>query len=39
MALAVAGGILQGIIKNPLASPDIIGITGGAGALLEIIDR
>lgn len=32
MALAVAGGILQGIIKNPLASPDIIGITGGAGA-------
>lgn len=32
MALAVAGGILQGIIRNPLASPDIIGITGGAGA-------
>lgn len=32
MALAVAGGILQGMIRNPLASPDIIGITGGAGA-------
>ena len=32
MALAVAGGILQGIIRNPLASPDIIGITGGASA-------
>jgi iron complex transport system permease protein len=30
IALAVAGGILQGIIKNPLASPDIIGLTGGA---------
>ncbi|RFU63820.1 FecCD family ABC transporter permease [Peribacillus glennii] len=30
MALAVAGGILQGIIRNPLASPDIIGLTGGA---------
>lgn len=30
MALAAAGGILQGIIRNPLASPDIIGITGGA---------
>ncbi len=30
IALAVAGGILQGIIRNPLASPDIIGITGGA---------
>lgn len=30
MCLAVAGGILQGIIRNPLASPDIIGVTGGA---------
>ncbi|MDM5248073.1 iron ABC transporter permease [Lysinibacillus sp. G4S2] len=32
MALAVAGAILQGIIKNPLASPDIIGISAGGGA-------
>lgn len=31
-SLAAAGAILQGIIRNPLASPDIIGITGGAGA-------
>lgn len=31
MCLAVAGAILQGIIRNPLASPDIIGIAGGAG--------
>jgi iron complex transport system permease protein len=30
MALAVSGAILQGIIRNPLASPDVIGITGGA---------
>jgi iron complex transport system permease protein len=30
ISLAVAGGILQGIIRNPLASPDILGITGGA---------
>lgn len=29
-ALAVSGAILQGIIRNPLASPDIIGIAGGA---------
>ncbi|TBL78621.1 FecCD family ABC transporter permease [Paenibacillus thalictri] len=29
-SLAVAGAILQGIIRNPLASPDIAGITGGA---------
>lgn len=28
--LAVAGGLLQGMIRNPLASPDILGITGGA---------
>ncbi|MBG9452599.1 iron ABC transporter permease [Lysinibacillus sphaericus] len=32
MALAVAGAILQGIIKNPLASPDIISISAGGGA-------
>ncbi|PTX60761.1 iron complex transport system permease protein [Melghirimyces profundicolus] len=30
VALAVAGAILQGVVRNPLASPDIIGITGGA---------
>ncbi|WP_066175216.1 FecCD family ABC transporter permease [Bacillus marinisedimentorum] len=29
MSLAIAGAILQGIIRNPLASPDIIGLTGG----------
>lgn len=29
-SLAVSGLILQGLIRNPLASPDIIGITGGA---------
>ena len=31
-ALSVSGLILQANIKNPLASPDIIGITGGASA-------
>ncbi|MDQ0198899.1 FecCD family ABC transporter permease [Neobacillus ginsengisoli] len=30
MSLAVAGGILQGMSRNPLASPDVLGITGGA---------
>ncbi|WNC17525.1 iron ABC transporter permease [Brevibacillus brevis] len=29
-ALAVSGLLLQGMIRNPLASPDIVGITGGA---------
>ena len=30
MSLSVSGAILQSIIRNPLASPDVIGITGGA---------
>jgi iron complex transport system permease protein len=30
-ALALSGAIVQGVIRNPLASPDMIGITGGAG--------
>lgn len=29
-ALAVSGALLQGIVRNPLTSPDIIGISGGA---------
>jgi iron complex transport system permease protein len=38
-ALGVAGAILQGALGNPLASPDVIGVTGGAGfgAILVII--
>ncbi|RBW68038.1 FecCD family ABC transporter permease [Bacillus taeanensis] len=35
-ALAVSGAILQAIIRNPLASPDLIGITwGGAFATIS----
>ncbi|MCM3078516.1 FecCD family ABC transporter permease [Brevibacillus invocatus] len=29
-ALASAGAIMQGVIRNPLASPDILGVSGGA---------
>lgn len=29
--LAVSGVLLQGIMRNPLAAPDIIGVTAGAG--------
>jgi iron complex transport system permease protein len=38
-ALGIAGAILQGALGNPLASPDVIGVTGGAGfgAILIII--
>ncbi|GAA0137149.1 iron ABC transporter permease [Paenibacillus sp. YSY-4.3] len=37
-SLAVAGAVLQSIIRNPLASPDVAGITEGAslGAVLFI---
>jgi iron complex transport system permease protein len=31
IALAVAGAALQGVIRNPLAAPDVIGVTKGAG--------
>lgn len=31
--LAVSGALFQGIARNPLASPDIIGINGGAAAV------
>ena len=36
ISLAVAGAILQGIIRNPLASPDIIGLTGGASTAVVL---
>ncbi|WP_308637186.1 FecCD family ABC transporter permease [Paenibacillus silvisoli] len=37
--LAVSGALLQGIVRNPLTSPDVIGITGGAslGTVIFII--
>lgn len=35
--LAVAGVILQSIIRNPLASPDVIGITKGAGFAASLV--
>ncbi|MET3451330.1 iron chelate uptake ABC transporter family permease subunit [Curtobacterium sp. 1544] len=31
-SLAVAGGIVQSVVRNPIASPDVIGITSGASA-------
>ncbi|MDQ1128427.1 iron chelate uptake ABC transporter family permease subunit [Microbacterium sp. SORGH_AS_0888] len=30
--LAVAGALLQTLLRNPLASPDLLGVSGGAGA-------
>jgi iron complex transport system permease protein len=38
-ALGIAGALLQGALSNPLASPDVIGVTGGSafGAILVIV--
>lgn len=38
-ALATAGGALQGLMRNPLAEPHLIGVSGGAalGAVLAVI--
>jgi iron complex transport system permease protein len=35
--LAVAGALLQGILRNPLASPQIIGVNSGAGLVAVMI--
>jgi iron complex transport system permease protein len=31
LALGISGAIMQGLTRNPLASPDILGISAGAG--------
>lgn len=35
--LGTAGGLIQGVIRNPLASPDILGVTHGAGLAVTIV--
>lgn len=37
MNLAVAGVLLQGILRNPMASPNIIGVNAGAGLAAIVI--
>ena len=36
-SLAISGAVIQGVIRNPLASPDVIGITKGASLAAVII--
>ncbi|OHS40469.1 iron ABC transporter permease [Staphylococcus sp. HMSC62A08] len=36
-SLAISGALIQGVIRNPLASPDVIGITKGATLAAVII--
>lgn len=35
--LGVAGVVTQSVLRNPLASPDVIGVTAGAGAAAVVI--
>jgi iron complex transport system permease protein len=36
MALAVSGAIIQSVLANPLAAPNIIGVNAGAGLLVAL---
>lgn len=36
MALAVSGAIIQGVLANPLAAPNIIGVNSGAGLMVAL---
>lgn len=36
MALAVSGAIIQGVLSNPLAAPNIIGVNAGAGLMVAL---
>jgi iron complex transport system permease protein len=36
-ALGLAGALLQGVSRNPLASPDVIGVSQGAGLAATIV--
>ncbi|WP_141708660.1 iron chelate uptake ABC transporter family permease subunit, partial [Staphylococcus hominis] len=36
-SLAISGTIIQGVVKNPLAYPDVIGMTKGASLAAIII--
>lgn len=36
-ALAVSGAIMQGMTKNPLADPGLLGLTAGANAALTVV--
>lgn len=36
-AFGIAGGITQSVLRNPIASPDILGVTGGASAAVVAV--
>ena len=36
-ALAVSGTVIQGVLRNPLAAPHIIGVSSGAGLMVTLL--
>ena len=36
MALAVSGAVIQAVLSNPMAAPNIIGVNAGAGLLVAV---
>ncbi|SDQ95858.1 FecCD family ABC transporter permease [Actinopolyspora saharensis] len=36
-ALGLAGAVTQAVVRNPLASPDLLGVTAGAGAAASAV--
>jgi ABC-type Fe3+-siderophore transport system, permease component len=36
MALAVSGAVMQGLFRNPLADPGLLGISSGAGLAVAV---
>ena len=38
-ALGISGAMLQGMLRNPLASPFLLGISSGAGVCVVILFR
>lgn len=37
MALAVSGTVIQGVLGNPMAAPNIIGVNAGAGLMVALL--
>ena len=37
MALAVSGAVIQGVLGNPMAAPNIIGVNAGAGLAVALL--
>jgi ABC-type Fe3+-siderophore transport system, permease component len=37
MNMAVAGSVIQGVTRNPMAAPDLLGLNAGAGLMIAVL--